>query len=226
MHDVDVVHQDAVSFASGEGITLSGTLFIPDAGRRHPAIVLFHGSGPESRNREMGYWFAKHGVAALTYDKRGVGESTGNFRTVPFTTLCEDGLAAVAFLKRRADIDASRIGVWGLSQGGWLGPLAASQSSDVRFVIAVSGPAVTPGEQMIFYYANQLRHQGLAEAEIAEASTLRRLVWTCLSRNASCEESRAALDRSAPKRWFAMLQAQADGGVVRGMLRFETMRSS
>ncbi len=90
----------------------------------------------------MGHWFAEHGVAALAYDKRGVNESTRDFRRVAFTDLAPDGLAAVAVLRARADIDPGRIGVWGLSQGGWLGPLAASQSKDVAFVIAVSGPGV------------------------------------------------------------------------------------
>jgi uncharacterized protein len=106
-------------------------------------------------------WFAKHGIAALAYDKRGVGESTADFRTVPFLELCGDGLAAIEYLKSRQDIDTKHIGLWGLSQGGWLGPLAASRSSDVAFVIAVSGPALSPGEQMIFYYANELRARGL-----------------------------------------------------------------
>jgi uncharacterized protein len=75
--------------------------------------------------------------------------------------LCDDGLGAIKYLKSRKEIDAKRIGVWGLSQGGWLGPLAASRSADVAFVIAVSGPGVSPGEQMIVYYANELREQGV-----------------------------------------------------------------
>jgi pimeloyl-ACP methyl ester carboxylesterase len=177
--------------------------------------VLFHGSGPQARISDMGYWFARHGVAALTYDKRGVGESTGNFRAVPFMDLCDDGLAAIAFLKRRADIDTSRIGVWGLSQGGWLGPLAASRSSDVKFVIAVSGPAVTPGEQMVFYYANELRRQGLSDAEIDEASALRRRVWHYLATRQGDSETRAALARASTKSWFPLLQQQADGVFAR-----------
>ena len=95
----------------------------------------------------MGHWFATHGVAALAYDKRGVNESTGDFRIVSFTDLAADGLAAVAVVKARTDIDPGRIGVWGMSQGGWLGPLAASQSKDVAFVIAVSAQGCRPASR-------------------------------------------------------------------------------
>ena len=210
IHAVDSVRTEAVRFQSGD-ITLAGTLFIPDERGRHPAIVLFHGSGPEPRNPSVADWFARHGVIALTYDKRGVGESTGDFRAVSFTELSDDGLAAIQLLRARADVDAERIGVWGLSQGGWLGPLAASRSRDVKFVIAVSGPGVSPAEQMVFYYASQLRRDGLSEADIAEASALRRIVWTYLSTGEGYEETTAALERSASTPWLANLAAQQDG---------------
>lgn len=159
----------------------------------------------------MGRWFSEQGIACLTYDKRGVGESTGDFRKVSFPTLVGDGLAAVSFLKARADIDARQIGVWGLSQGGWLGPLAASQSKDIAFVIAVSGPGVSPGEQMVFYYANQLREQGLPEPQVAEASNLRRQVWHYLSTSDGYDAANLALQRDQSQPWFAKLQEQQDG---------------
>jgi dienelactone hydrolase len=204
------IREEDVRFRSGVN-TLAGTLFLPGSEAPHAAVVLFHGSGPEPRNRFMGRWFAEQGVAALTYDKRGVGESTGDFRGVPFFDLCDDGLAALEFLKRRSEIHPNRIGVWGLSQGGWLGPLAAARSKDVRFVIAVSGPGVSPGEQMIFYYANQLRHAGLSANEIEEASTLRRRVWAYLATGTGYDVARAALDGAIKRPWFAVLRTEPDG---------------
>lgn len=210
VHRTDTVRDLPITFRSGDA-TLAGTLFLPDDGRRHPAVVLFHGSGPEPRDTFMARWFAEHGVAALTYDKRGVGASTGDFRAVSFTALAADGLAALALLKARPDIDPARIGVWGLSQGGWLGPLAASQSSDVAFVIAVSGPGVTPAEQMIFYYANQLRDRGFGDADVQQASELRRTVWHLLSTGDGNEGARDALDRARGTRWLEALADQNDG---------------
>src|SRR5579863_6992940 len=131
--------EESVRFASGN-LMLAGTLILPAGPPRYPAVFLFHGSGRQARDRSTARWFAEQGFAALTYDKRGVGESTGDFRAGPFMDLCDDGLAALEYLKSRKEIDARHIGVWGLSQGGWLGPLAASRSSDISFVIAVSGP--------------------------------------------------------------------------------------
>jgi dienelactone hydrolase len=203
------VRQEQIKFSSG-GATLAGTLFLPKQPGRHPAVVLFHGSGPEPRYSARAEWFAGIGIAALTYDKRGVGKSTGDFRKISFLELVEDGLAGIAFLKARGDIDARHIGVCGQSQGGWLGPLAASRSNDVTFVIAVSGPAVTPGEQMIFLYANDLRDQGFSETDVAEASTLRREVWNYLATGAGYGQVKPAIERAKTKRWYEAVRSQAD----------------
>src|SRR5215475_15891267 len=92
--------EQSIHFTS-KGVTLAGTLVLPKGSLRHPAVVLLHGSGPQSRDLFTARWFGAHGVAALAYDKRGVGESTGNFRAVPFMELCGDGLAAIDYLKSR-----------------------------------------------------------------------------------------------------------------------------
>lgn len=203
------IREEAVRIANGN-VTLAGTLVVPEGPKRHPAVVLFHGSGPQQRDLFTARWFAQQGIAALAYDKRGVGESTGNFRTVPFMELCGDGLAAIEYLKSRRDIDAKHIGVWGLSQGGWLGPLAAFRSSDVAFVIAVSGPAVSPGEQMIFYYANELRADGLPESDVREASVLRRNIWNYLSTGNGYENAKSELNRARTRSWYDEVENQDD----------------
>jgi uncharacterized protein len=201
--------EETVRFVSGN-ITLAGTLVLPGGTQWHPAVVLFHGSGPEERNLFMARWFATEGVAAFAYDKRGVGESGGDFRTVPFMDLCDDGLAAIAYLKSRSEIDPKRIGVWGLSQGGWLGPLAASRSADVSYVIAVSGPGVSPGEQMIVYYANELRARGVAETDIQEASSLRREIYSYLFNGKGYEKVKADLNQARTKPWYNEAKTQQD----------------
>ena len=201
--------EETVHFASGD-ITLAGTLVLPDRSQPHPAVVLLHGSGPQMRDLFTARWFAAEGIAALTYDKRGVGESGGDFRKVPFMELCDDGLGAIKYLKSRKEIDARRIGVWGLSQGGWLGPLAASRSADVAFVIAVSGPGVSPGEQMIVYYANELREQGVGEGDVREASAVRRDIWSYMSSGLGYEKTKAELDRARTKPWYNQARVQQD----------------
>ena len=204
-----VIHEEAVKFASAK-ITLAGTLVLPEGAHRYPAVVLFHGSGPQTRDLSTARWFAGQGFAALAYDKRGVGESDGDFRAVPFMELCDDGLAGIDYLKSRSDIDAKRIGVWGLSQGGWLGPLAASRSPEVAFVIAVSGPGVSPGEQMIVYYANELRDRGMSENDVREASAVRRDIWNYMSTGRDYEKVRGELEKAQTKPWFGQARAQQD----------------
>ena len=217
------LRQEPVKFSVRDA-TLAGTLFLPAEPGKHPAVVLFHGSGPQPRDTETAAWFATCGIAALAYDKRGVGQSTGDYRTIPFPNLVEDGLAGIALLKARNDIDAKQIGVWGLSQGGWLGPLAASRSSDVAFVIAVSGPGVTPGEQMVFYFANELRGKGLSDAEVEEASALRRKVSNYISTGAGYDEAKSAIQRAKSKRWYSTLSAQHDH-LIRSFEHAQTARN-
>jgi dipeptidyl aminopeptidase/acylaminoacyl peptidase len=101
--------EETVHFASGD-ITLAGTLVLPEGSQPHPAVILFHGSGPQKRDLFTARWFAAEGIAALAYDKRGVGESGGDFRKVPFMELCDDGLGAIKYLKSRKEIDAKHIG--------------------------------------------------------------------------------------------------------------------
>jgi dienelactone hydrolase len=205
--------EEAVHFASGD-VTLAGTLVLPEGSQPHPApypaVVLFHGSGPQKRDLFTARWFASEGFAALAYDKRGVGESSGDFLKVPFMDLSDDGLAAIKYLQSRKEIDAKRIGVWGLSQGGWLGPLAASRSADIAFVIAVSGPGVSPGEQMIVYYANELRQQGVPEREVREASTVRRDIWSYMANGLGYEKVKAEMNEARSKPWYKQAKVQQD----------------
>jgi len=113
-------------------------------------------------------------------------------------------------LKSRKEIDRRHIGVWGLSQGGWLGPLAASRSTDISIVIAVSGPGVSPGEQMLVYYANELRDRGMPEADVREADALRRDVWNYLFTGIGYEKASRELNDARAKRWFHAVNSQQD----------------
>ena len=159
--------------------TLAASLRFPPIGKApYPAIVLAHGSGLITRTdqRPLAERFLALGLAVLTYDKRGVGESTGTYVNVGtarsieiFGLLADDALAGVHAIKDRPDIDASRIGLGGASQAGWITPLAASRSSAVKFVVILSGPAVTVGEEMEYSRlagADPGSIQGLSDTEI------------------------------------------------------------
>ena len=144
------------------GVTLAGTLFTPLAYGPHPAVVFAHGSAPHERWHQvsMAQFFARHGIAVLIYDKRGRGESTGDFSTAGIEALAADALAGVGYLQTRAEIQPDRIGLWGTSQGAWVVSLAASQSDEVAFVIAASAAGMSIGEQVIWQTTNELHYLG------------------------------------------------------------------
>src|SRR6266545_4527236 len=136
---VEIEKREDVRFTNRD-VQLTGTLIAPSTGGRHPAIVLVHGSGAENRAYMLPWarFVIRHGIAVLGYDKRGVGESTGDWNAATYEDLAGDAVAAVEYLKTRRDIDATQIGLLGISQAGWIMPLAAVRSKDVAFLISVS----------------------------------------------------------------------------------------
>lgn len=159
----------ALEFES-QGLTLAGRLYLPEGPGPHPAIVVHQGSERDSGkdHNSSGYLFAAHGVAAFCYDKRGVGSSQGEF-TMDFHKLAVDMGAAVERLKQHRAIDPGRIGVGGYSQGGWIGPLAASERSDIRFVHVGFGLADTPFDEDREQTLNGLRDLGYKDADLDKA---------------------------------------------------------
>ncbi len=174
--DPPTIRQEDVSFRNGSA-TLAGTLYLPPGTGPHPAIVAFHPANGGTRDFHAYAPLAKllppAGFAVLLYDRRGEGGSTGDPATSTFEDLADDGLAGVSFLRSRPDVDVARIGVWGVSQGGWLGPLAASRSHDVRFVVSVSGPGVSPARQMAYGAQFALESAGESREVVARALDVR-----------------------------------------------------
>lgn len=203
--------EHAVEFASG-GTRLAGTFLVPDGPGRHPALVLLHGSGAQDRNGTLPFarFLLRHGLALLAYDKRGVGGSSGDWQKASFDDLAADALAAVAFLKGRPEIDAGRIGLLGASQGGWIGPLAASRSPEVALVVSVAGPGVTPAEQTLDLIAGEMRVGGVPEDEVQEALALTRLSLQYARSGSGWEEYLAAREKSSKRDWFPYFPLPAE----------------
>lgn len=158
-----------VEFRNGP-VVLRGTLTLPAGPPPYPALVLVHGSNALTRD-VFGPWsryFAGLGFAVLGYDKRGTGLSTGDWKAADFTVLAADVLAGVRFLAARADIRATRIGLWGGSQAGWIMPIAAAQAPrEVAFLIVHAGSGTTVREEGVLYVQHELRASGLPEASVA-----------------------------------------------------------
>jgi len=163
----DIFTEEQVTFPSGD-VTLAGSLRVPVSPGRHPAVVFAHGSGPGTRNQVslLAHFFLHRGMAVLGYDKRGIGGSTGDWRRIDFPELASDALAAVSFLRGRPDIDPAEVGLYGISQGGWIVSLAASRSADVAFFISHSGPGVTPRKQEFTMLTNIMTASGFSKEDV------------------------------------------------------------
>jgi dienelactone hydrolase len=156
--------EEPVTFSSGEA-RLAGTLTLPQGAGPHPAVVFVHGSGAQPRGFTVveADRFARHGIASLSFDKRGTGASTGDWRRADFGVLADDVLAGVRLLRGDRRIRADKVGLFGVSQAGWVIPLAASRSGDVAFIVPVSGGGVMPAEQELWRQRQNLEFLGVAE---------------------------------------------------------------
>jgi dienelactone hydrolase len=153
----------------GDGVKLAGRLVLPEGDGPVPISILVHGSEDYSgRDRyfEQRAWPA-NGVGIFVYDKRGTGASEGKY-TQDFRVLARDAVAAVGEARRLAGARAGRVGLDGGSQGGWIAPLAASQTPVdyviVRFGMAESALAEDRSEVLL-----GLQEKGYGEDVLAKA---------------------------------------------------------
>jgi dienelactone hydrolase len=203
---------EEIRFQNGEA-QLRGTLFLPRTKARSPAVVFVHGSGPQTRDSYLRYFadqFARAGFVALIYDKRNTGrldipiwlQGGGSF-----SEFADDALAAVRLLRSRSEVDSTRIGIWGLSQGAWVGTLAASRDTSIAFAILLSGGGVTPAEAELYDDEIKLREAGYSQAAIDTAMTLLRTADEYVRSGSDSAWSRIEASRTElrPRRWFALL---------------------
>ena len=147
-----------------ENIPQSSSCTVPD----HRTGITFFPSRASSSRR---------GIAVLGYDKRGVGGSTGDWNTALFEDLAGDVVSAFGYLKTRSDIDATQIGLLGVSQAGWIMPLAAVRAKDLAFVISISGAGVPPADTTIDQARNELTARGMKPETVADIVAIMKLQY-------------------------------------------------
>jgi pimeloyl-ACP methyl ester carboxylesterase len=177
---------EEVSYENKDGgVTLAGTLTLPQGDGPFPAVLLITGSGPQDRDETifehkpflvLADYLTRRGIAVLRVDDRGVGKSTGSPNEATSEDFAGDVLAGVAFLKARKEIDPRRIGLMGHSEGGLIAPMVASRSDDVAFLVLLAGTGV-PGSEILERQSELiLRAGGASDAKIAQnRSYIRRL---------------------------------------------------
>jgi dipeptidyl aminopeptidase/acylaminoacyl peptidase len=142
----------------GRGIAVAATVYEPRRPGRHPAVVLVPGSAPLKRGF-YSLWadqLARRGVVVVVPDKRGVGGTGGTFERnnnssrANLELLASDVVSALDFAAQLSNIDTTRLGLFGLSQAGWVAPMAAVRSDRARFMILVTSPTVSVREEGVW----------------------------------------------------------------------------
>ena len=201
-----------VRFQNGD-VPLRGTLYLPADVVLAPAVVFLHGSGPQTRESYLRFFadhFARHGIASLVYDKRNTGRTD-----IPlwqqgggtFEELAADAAAAARILRARPEIDSSRIGFWGLSQGAWIAPIAARRADRAAFLVLISGGGVTPAEQELYDDEFKLRELGYPQPVIDSALALLRDAdqYVRTGEDAEWNRLQAHLTAVRSRPWFPLL---------------------
>jgi pimeloyl-ACP methyl ester carboxylesterase len=175
-----------------------GTLYMPRAGGRHPAIVAVPGviALPAP-------YFARRGIAFLALDKRADWQSS------TFEKIADDVVAAVHSLRTRSDIDPKKIGIYASSQGGWIAPIAAVRSPSIAFLVCAACPATDLTTQELIRTRAELQADDFKPAEIEEAVAYRKLFFDYLQTGSHQGELEAADQNAKGSRWYPRF-----GGVI------------
>jgi uncharacterized protein len=156
---------------------LAGTLTYPKQGGPFPAAILITGSGQQDRDETImehkpfaviADALTKEGFAVLRVDDRGTGKSTGRVIDATSADFAKDVEAGIAYLKTRAMIDKSRLGLIGHSEGGLIAALVAAKNKDINFVVMLAGPGVKGSELLGDQAEAILKSQGVS-ADAAHA---------------------------------------------------------
>ncbi|MBX3409829.1 MAG: alpha/beta fold hydrolase [Phycisphaeraceae bacterium] len=193
--------RDVIYVNAQDGTTLAGTLTIPPGDGPHPVAVLITGSGPQDRDETIlghkPFWvladhLSRRGIAVLRSDDRGVGGSSGSTAQSTAHDFAGDVLAAVAFLHTQPEIDAGKIGVIGHSEGGIVGPIAASKSADIAFVVILAGTGINGRDILTLQSAAIMRASGIGEDQVAAVTAHHGALMDLLERHAPQDEVIAA----------------------------------
>lgn len=168
------------------GITLAGTMTIPEGDGPFPAVVLITGSGPQDRDEMiLGHkpflviaeHLARHGIASLRYDDRGVGMSEGEFQTATTFDFADDAEAALKYLVGQAHVDSRMLGLVGHSEGGIIAAMVAARQPAARFAVLLASPGIRGDRLLLLQNAELAQASGCSPYTIAQTQTINRRLY-------------------------------------------------
>lgn len=199
--------EENVSFSNGSTI-LKGTLIKPMGKGPFPAVIFAHGSGPATRWWGM-YWAAelsKTGVATLLYDKRGCGESQGtSWVNSSLDDNALDVVSGIKLLENHLSIDKNKIGIYGVSQGGWIASKVSSIYGNLSFIIVNSGGGISPYESELHSYDTNMKFAGINEEDRKKGMSLVTKYMEYLKTGGNRPQLKELLDQNRNEPWFNIL---------------------
>ncbi|RKN81194.1 alpha/beta hydrolase family protein [Ulvibacterium marinum] len=149
----DIDYSEVFFTNEGDDLKLAGMLMVPEGEGPFPTAVIIQGSGPSFRDNGWYLSVVKHlqdnGIAVIIPDKRGCEKSEGEWIGASFNELATDAISAIEYIKTQDRFEHAHIGLVGMSQGGWIAPVAATKSKDVSFIASLSGATVSTDEQLL-----------------------------------------------------------------------------
>jgi fermentation-respiration switch protein FrsA (DUF1100 family) len=183
-------------------ILLAGTLTMPEKVGTYPAVVLISGSGPQNRDEElMGHkpflvlsdYLTRNGIAVLRFDDRGTAASTGNFGSATSVDFATDVASAVQYLQSRPEIDKSKIGLVGHSEGGLIAPMVAGDSDDIDFIVLLAGTGIRGDKLLLAQQALIGEAAGMSPNQLSENELISKKAFEIILKGQGEEEMKGEI---------------------------------
>lgn len=192
---------EEVSFESN-GLSLNGTIWYPDNNEGKALIIVTSsGNSDRSASRAEAILFAQMGFTTFHYDKRGTGNSEGNWNIATIEELLVDDVTAIEYFSNKTGITLKEIGIKGSSQGATKIPYILSELENLKYGIAVSCPGVTLLESDLNYWRN--RNADAIGNEIDDATKFQRKVFEFIAGKLSRTDLEKAINNERSNSWFA-----------------------
>lgn len=202
-----------VTYAGGApGVTLAGTLTLPEGKGPFPAVLLLAGSGPLDRDEALfGHkpflvladFLTRQGLAVLRFDKRGVGQSTGDRAQATDDDYTKDALAGLAFLRSQKEVNPKAVGLIGHSEGAIEAVKAAGRSAGVAFIVLLGGPGLPGARILEDQIAAMDKAAGATPEQVAQAVAVEKQILSAVQKQPddakASAEIRAILGKAQPE---------------------------